>query len=228
MEKHHLARSALSALLWLVVCFVSGYLALFASPDPHEMNSEPSRHSREQVHRATIQSVRPDGSVYEAWAARYNGPLKAYDIAAAVAVDNSGNVYVGGHSWGIGTRLDYTTIKYNADGTQQWLARYNGTGNGDDQLGGLIVDGSGNVYVTGFSVSDAESHFDCVTIKYDSAGQQQWAARYTAPSGYAAGDRIALDSFGNIYVAAEAAIPSDANMRFCVTIKYNPAGEQQW
>ena len=166
--------------------------------------------------------------MYEAWVARYNGPANAYDIARAIAVDNSGNVYVGGHSWGTETRLDYTTIKYSAAGNEEWVARYNGAGNGDDQLGGLAVDGSGNVYVTGFSVVDNQFHFDCVTIKYNSAGQEQWVAHYTAPSGYAAGDAIALDGSGNVYVAAEGAIPSDANTRFCVTIKYNTAGEQQW
>jgi Beta-propeller repeat len=92
----------------------------------------------------------------------------------------------------------------------------------------MAVDGSGNVYVTGFSVVDVNSHYDCVTIKYNSAGQQQWVARYTAPSGYAAGLAIALDGSGNVYVAADAAIPNDPNTRFCVTIKYNAAGDEQW
>ena len=118
-----------------------------------------------QLDRATKQVVAPAGAVYEAWVARYNGPANAYDIARAIAVDNSGNVYVGGHSWGTGTRLDYTTIKSNAAGNEEWVARYNGAGNGDDQVGGLAVDGSGNVYVTGFNVVDNQFHFDCVTIK---------------------------------------------------------------
>jgi hypothetical protein len=124
--------------------------------------------------------------------------------------------------------MDYTTIKYNSAGHQQWVARYNGPHNDDDQLIAMAVDGSGNVYVTGYSVVDNNSHFDCATIKYNSAGQQQWVARYTAPSGYAAGDAIAFDASGNVYVAAEAAIPNDPNKRFSVAIKYNAAGEEQW
>ena len=230
MNQKHTAQSAvakLRVLLALIVFFASVYMLRFANSEPEPLVHERTCVSK-QVERANTGLLSPAGGVYEAWVARYNGPANAYDIARAVAVDNSGNVYVGGHSWGIGTRLDYTTIKYNTAGTKEWVARYDGVGNGDDQVGGLAVDGSGNVYVTGFSVVDNQFHFDCVTIKYDSAGQQQWIARYTAPSGYAAGDAIALDGSGNVYVAAEGAIPSDANTRFCVTIKYNAAGEQQW
>lgn len=231
MKKRRPARSGfakLRVIICLLIFFVSAYLLLVASPTSHDLDGESARHSPRQPDRATNHSIAPAGSVYEAWVARYNGPLNAYDIASAVAVDNFGNVYVGGQSWGVTTREDYTIIKYNPAGNEEWVARYNGTGNGDDQLGGLVVDGSGNVYVTGFSVSDNQSHFDCVTIKYNSAGQQQWLARYTAPSGYASGDGIALDNSGNVYVAAEGAIPSDANHRFCVTIKYDGAGQQQW
>jgi hypothetical protein len=231
MKKRRPARSGfakLRVIICLLIFFVSAYLLLVASPTSHDLDGESARHSPRQPDRATNHSIAPAGSVYEAWVARYNVPLNAYDIASAVAVDNFGNVYVGGQSWGVTTREDYTIIKYNPAGNEEWVARYNGTGNGDDQLGGLVVDGSGNVYVTGFSVSDNQSHFDCVTIKYNSAGQQQWLARYTAPSGYASGDGIALDNSGNVYVAAEGAIPSDANHRFCLTIKYDGAGQQQW
>src|SRR5205085_2006334 len=69
---------------------------------------------------------------------------------------------------------------------------------------------------------------DCVTIKYNSAGQEQWISHYSGPGVVAGGDAIAVDGSGNVYVAAEASIPNDANTRFCVTIKYNASGQQQW
>jgi uncharacterized delta-60 repeat protein len=209
--------------LGLLVFFAGVLLSLFAAS-----SRERTRSVAEHAHTANRPPVVPAVGVYEAWVSRYNGPGNNYDEARAIGIDNSGNVYVGGYSWGSGTRTDYTTIKYNSTGNEEWVARYNGSVNGDDQLSAMAVDSVGNVYVTGYSVVDAQSHFDCVTIKYNSTGQQQWLARYTAPSGYAAGDAIALDASGNVYVAADAAIPSDPNTRFTVTIRYNAAGEEQW
>ena len=112
----------------------------------------------------------------EAWVARYKGPGNSNDVAYAVAVDASGNVYVTGFSVGSGTGTDYATIKYNASGAQQWVARY-GPGNDNDYATGIAVDGSGNVYVTGYSIG-LGAGYDYATIKYNPSGQQQWVARY--------------------------------------------------
>ena len=57
---------------------------------------------------------------------------------------------------------DYATIKYNFAGVEQWVARYNGPGNG--RAVALEVDTSGNVYVTGWSTGHGWSVY--TTIKY--------------------------------------------------------------
>ena len=99
------------------------------------------------------------------WVARYNGPGNGEDRATALAVDTDGNVYVTGYSVGVGTSVDYATIKYDADGNPVWIARYNGLGNGEDIATALAVDADGNVYVTGRSAGVGTS-FDYATIKY--------------------------------------------------------------
>ncbi|HJW85138.1 MAG TPA: SBBP repeat-containing protein, partial [Candidatus Brocadiaceae bacterium] len=100
----------------------------------------------------------------ELWAARYSGPGNGQDEAAAIAVDADGNVYVTGNSFGTNeTRLDYATIKYDADGNQQWVARYNGPGNKEDVAIAIAVHASGNVYVTGYSDGTGGYTYDYAT-----------------------------------------------------------------
>jgi len=73
-----------------------------------------------------------------------------------------------GLSLGSGTGFDYATIKYNSSGTQQWVDRYNGPGNGNDEIvspGAIAIDGSGNAYVTGES-TNLNGDYDYATIKY--------------------------------------------------------------
>jgi len=75
-----------------------------------------------------------------------------------------------------------TTFKpYAAAVREAWVARYNGPGNLDDVARPIAVDRSGNVYITGYS-EDPTNGLDYLTIKYDSAGQQQWMARYDGPA----------------------------------------------
>ncbi len=110
-------------------------------------------------------TIKYDSAGNQLWAERYNGPGNYDDWAYALAVDNSGNVYVTGESYDSGAAGDYATIKYDSSGSQLWVARYNGPGNAWDAAKDLVVDVLGNVYVTGDSVGSDTSH-DYATIKY--------------------------------------------------------------
>jgi len=159
------------------------------------------------------------------WVRRYNGPGNGEDVAYALAVDDSGNVYVTGYSEGSGTSYDYTTIKYSPNGDTLWVRRYNGPGNSDDAAGELAVDDSGNVYVTGYSYSGAYS--DYATIKYSSLGDTLWVRRYNGPGNSI--DRasdLVVDGSGNLYVTGS----SDGSGTFkdYATVKYSSAGDTLW
>lgn len=59
------------------------------------------------------------------WQATYDGPGHLDDFAKAICLDDSGNVYVFGTSTGSGTAWDFATVKYNAEGVELWVRRYN-------------------------------------------------------------------------------------------------------
>jgi len=156
------------------------------------------------------------------WVARYNGPENGWDQATSLAVDDSGNVYVTGRSYGGGIGwpypFDYATIKYNSSGDSLWVARYNGPGNSADNAHELAVDGSGNVYVTGSSYGSGTDR-DYATIKYNSSGIQQWIQRYNGPGNSDDGaSSLAVDSSGNVYVTGYSGVYPNYDY---ATIKYS-------
>jgi len=160
------------------------------------------------------------------WVQRYEGPAKGYDEACAIAVDGSGNVYVTGYSEGSGTGSDYATIKYNTNGKQLWVKRYNGPGNYWDAACAIAVDGSGNVYVTGQSSGSGTAN-DYATIKYDTNGMPLWVVRYNGPrNGEDRAHDIAVDGSGNVYVTGDS--EGSGTYSDYATIKYGPKGRQLW
>ena len=72
---------------------------------------------------ATIKYA-PDGE--RLWIRRYDGPDNGDDLVwgpGAIGVDDSGNVYVTGISYGGGAGTDCATIKYRSDGVTDWVSR---------------------------------------------------------------------------------------------------------
>jgi hypothetical protein len=172
----------------------------------------------------------PSGA--QLWVARYDGPAHKDDEPVALAVDKQGNVYVTGWSMGSSTKKDFATVKYDSNGKQLWVKRYDGPAHGDDAPVGrksLAVDDWGNVYVTGYSIR-SDPFTDYATIKYSPSGQELWVKRYNDPTAllpnawpYA----LAVDGAGNVYVTGGASGPPSEGLRFA-TIKYDTNGKELW
>jgi hypothetical protein len=174
---------------------------------------------------ATIK-YEPDGN--EAWAVRYNGPGNGDDKANAIAVDNAGNAYVTGVSYGIGTGSDFTTIKYDPAGNELWVERYDGPQGGRDAAYAIALDNSGNVYATGSCYhSDALSQY--ATVKYDPNGNELWVRTYVdeliIPPGSVA-SAIAVNGSGNACVTGWSR--TDETLFDYATVKYDPDGNELW
>ena len=212
--------------LFLIFVLAGVFLALLATASPQKLTRVGARNVDVQPLRPDAIPSAPYGGVQQAWVARYNGTGNLDDVAEAVVIDNSGNVYVAGDSEGSGTGSDYVTIKYDSAGQQQWVARYDGPAHDFDEADAIALDKAGNVYVTGFSVG-LGGYFRYVTIKYNLAGQTQWIAHY---NGIGNGNDIALaiavDALDNVYVTGQSfdsPLASDY-----ATVKYNSAGQEQW
>lgn len=151
------------------------------------------------------------------------------DTARAIALDNSGKVYITGEtsSPGFGTptafqqalasapfgRDAFVARFYNAgisEGLLEYFTYLGGTG---DELGyGIAADNSGNAYVTGLTTSsnfptanpiqatNGGSAGDVFVTKINSTGSGLVYSTYLGGSAIEAGRGIALDSAGNAYV----------------------------
>src|SRR4030095_2706849 len=171
-------------------------------------------------------TIKYNSTGIQLWVQRYNGPVNQNDDARCLAVDAQGNVYVTGSSIAAGLYGDFTTIKYNTSGLVQWIQQYNGPANSSDAANSIVVDASGNVYVTGYSTG-INTGDDITTIKYNSAGVLQWNKRYNGlGSGGDNGICVKVDVSGNVYVGAYST--GAVTNRDFTTIKYNSAGTQQW
>ncbi len=181
------------------------------------------------MYRFDYATIKYDANGNQKWVSRYNGPANGSDGASAIVVDRLGNVCVTGGSEGGASFGDYATIKYDANGNELWVRRYNGPANRSDAAWGIAVDFSGNVLVTGTSagVSIYSQDFDYATVKYDANGNQLWVARYDGPDeGYDVPYAIAVDGSGNSYVTGESWWLS-TGIDY-VTIKYGPDGSVRW
>ncbi|HEY6192072.1 MAG TPA: SBBP repeat-containing protein [Bacteroidota bacterium] len=160
------------------------------------------------------------------WAAVYDGPAHTTDDPSALAVDKSGNVYVTGSSVRFNTSNDYATIKYDPSGVRQWVAYYDGPGDGSDYATALALGGSGAVYVTGRSYGRNTST-DYATVKYSPLGIRQWVARLNGPgNGVDAATAIAIDPAEHVIVTGYS-YNSVTSFDY-LTARYDSGGAYQW
>ncbi|MBW4422621.1 MAG: SBBP repeat-containing protein [Myxacorys californica WJT36-NPBG1] len=155
------------------------------------------------------------------WAKRLGGIRS--DIATSISVDGSGNVYTTGtfsgtvdFDPGAGTMnltsadgKDIFVSKLDAGGNFVWAKRLGGSSN--DEASGISVDGSGNVYTTGFFTGTADfdpgestmnftsvGSADIFVSKLDAGGNFVWAKRLGGSSVDFA-TSISVDGNGNVY-----------------------------
>ncbi len=149
------------------------------------------------------------------------------DQVKALALDKMGNVIVSGSVFNR-TDTDFYTAKYAAaDGALIWERRYRGPGLNDDP-GGVAIDKSGHVIVTGTS-ANAQGDTDIYTAKYDAAtGSLIWETRYDYGGRTDTAAAVTTDDSESVYIVGSSQNATIASNFDYYTAKYSPSGVLVW
>ena len=152
-----------------------------------------------------------------AWTYTYNNANNLDDVAKAVQIDASGNVYITGYNTHPTQGKNITTIKLNSSGSQQWIQTINSTNSGNDEAADMAIDANSNIYVTGTINSDI-NQADYYTVKYNTIGTKLWEVQTDGNHLNDRATNIALDSLNNVIVVGQSEI-SAGSFQF-LTTKY--------
>ncbi len=149
-----------------------------------------------------FRTLKLDSTLNVVWSKSFNSSGAFDDMANSVTVDNSGNVYVTGHSQTAQSGTNYSTVKYSANGTEMWFKTYDGLGNAADTAKAITLDAQQNIIVTGTSFNGANE--DVYTVKYDANGNEVWNITYNNESnGNDTPSDIIVDNEGDIVIAGQ-------------------------
>jgi hypothetical protein len=163
-------------------------------------------------------------------------------VGIALAIDANGNLFVAGYTTGAldgysmtGT-VDSFFSKYNSAGVKQFT-RLLGVADKETRGYGVATDTNGNVFVAGYTEGSLDGNSlsgskDFFVAKYDNNGVKQFTRQMGAVGAVTAGNEVATDLIGDVFVAGSTNGGLDGNTQtgihdFFVT-KYSPSGVKQF
>jgi outer membrane protein assembly factor BamB len=165
----------------------------------------------------------------EQWRQVIDGTQHGFDSAELVALDESGNPVAGGYLHNVGTRDDFTVIKFDGQtGAEQWRRVINGTANDNDRLHGLKIDGEGNVIAAG-TIMNVGTYSDFAVLKFDGrTGAELWRQEVDGPGhGFDAAYALDLDAAGDVLAAGLLAM-TPIQLDFAVLKFAGASGNELW
>jgi len=181
---------------------------------------------------------RVDQLGHEVWTRQFGTPER--DLAKGVGLDDAGNVYVVGQTFGTlpgqtsAGGLDAFIRKYSPDGEEVWTRQFGG--GGAESAAAVRVDHAGNIYVVGGTRGTLPGQtnigdWDAFLVKFDPAGGIVWSRQFgTVDEDY--GMALVLDGNGYPIVAGETAGllagAASAGGLDSYVRAYDPAGNVIW
>jgi len=159
--------------------------------------------------------------------ATFNGTANNSDKANALAKGSDGNLYVVGYVNDTVGGQNIWVGKYDSSLNLITSARIDGSANGSDSGNGIVIDGSGNVYVIGY-VDETVGGRNIWVGKFNSSLTLQSSVTVNG-SGNAGdqGEGIAIDSNSNIYLIGTVFEPIGSGGNNIWIAKYNTSLAQQ-
>lgn len=143
------------------------------------------------------------------------------DVPVKMALDKNNNIYIAGVT-DDGYDFDYLLTKYNSSGELQWVRKFNGSGNWNDEITDICVDDSSNIYVTGYMSTNFGTTY--CTLKYDTTGSLIWQRTFSRTDigfNWGRGNNVLVDKYGYVYVTGFLASNSAKEM---YTLRYDNFG----
>jgi hypothetical protein len=132
------------------------------------------------------------------WTNFYPTTLSGSSTVTSVAVDQADSDYVTGYSTNAITGNDIATIKYDSNGNQGWLQRYDGPAHGNDAGNAIAVDNSGNIYVAGYE-TETNGFTSMILIKYSPIiGQMQSNGNFILHAAGSPGETFDIQASTNL------------------------------
>jgi PKD repeat protein len=135
----------------------------------------------------------------DSWIHTWGGT--SHDSADEVVVDNVGNVYVIGETYGVETSSsDILLLKYDSSGDLLFAKTWGGVGT--EHVRAALIGSDQNIVIVGYTDSFGAGDYDVLVLKVDTSGDvlsaKTWGNSYIE---YA--KAAVMDSEGNLYIAGE-------------------------